>query len=112
MSKKSLSQIDNRERISITFNADEVAAIDYWAKKKGVSRNEIVRQYVRLGIRYENKDYDIPDVEVVRLNQLVEGFQALSFNVANLERTVENGFNNLFAITQGGNYLNKDDSFG
>lgn len=101
----------DNQRISISFKPDEIVAIDYWAKKKGVSRNEIVRQYVRLGIRYENKDYDIPDVEVVRLNQLVEGFQALSLNVSNLERTVTKGFDSLLSITRGENYLNKNDLF-
>lgn len=97
-----------QHRVTAVVNDTDFERIKYWADKKGISINDFVRDSVNLAIRYENRDYDIPTIEVVRLNQLIESMATLSYNVAGLERVVTTGFDALIEATRGENYLNKD----
>lgn len=81
----------------------------YWAGKKGISINELLRDAISLYIAHENKDYDLPALEIQRLNRLISSISVLSTNIGSLEKVVVSGFNSLIELTRGDNYLLDDD---
>lgn len=83
--------------------------LQYWAAKKGMSANEYAVEAIEEAVRRENGDYDLPTLEIARLNQLVDEMKALSVNSANLERVVTQGFDSLIGLTRGDNYLLDDE---
>ena len=83
--------------------------VQYWAKKKGITINELLRDALALYIAHANKDYDLPTLEIQRLNQLVDSLQILSSNVASLEKVTVSGFDSLISLTRGDNYLLDED---
>ncbi|MBQ7636203.1 MAG: hypothetical protein IJS80_02730 [Lachnospiraceae bacterium] len=97
------------KRVTAVVNDKEFEELSYWADKLGMSNNEYVRHALKVAIKRENKDYDLPDLEVARLNQLVDAMNVLSFNVANLEHIVTSGFQSLLSLTRGENYLLDDE---
>ena len=56
-------------------------------------------------IAYENKDYDLPDLEQARLNQLIDNMAVLSSNIHSLENVITSGFDSLLGLVKGDNYL-------
>ena len=93
-------------RITAVVTPDEMERIRYWAESHDVSVNEYVRLAVERAIRNENRDYDLPTLEIARLNQLVEAMNALSANVSNLEHIVVDTNDQFVRLTRGENYLN------
>ncbi len=84
---------------------------EYWADRRGFSSvNEYVAEAVAEQIRRENLDYDLPTLEIARLNELIDQVKALSTNNANLERVVTQGFDSLIGLTRGDNYLLDDEN--
>ncbi|HKS59141.1 MAG TPA: hypothetical protein VJS12_27870 [Steroidobacteraceae bacterium] len=97
---------DKRERAVLRLHRDTKQRAEYWAAKRGYSSpNEYMAEAVEEKIRRENQDYDLPTLEIARLNQLVDEIKALSTNQANLERVVTSGFDSLIGLTRGDNYL-------
>lgn len=99
----------SNHRLTAVIEDNDYERVRYWAEKKGMSMNDYVRYAVLEAIKREYKDYDIPTMEIARLNQLVDSLSALSFNVGNLEHIVSSGFDSLFRLTRGDNYLMDDD---
>lgn len=97
---------DRRERAVVRLHPDVKQRAAYWAQRRGyTSVNEYMAEAVDEKIRRENLDYDLPTLEIARLNQLVDEVKALSTNSANLERVVTQGFDSLIGLTRGDNYL-------
>lgn len=92
-------------RVTVTVPEEDFERLKYWAAKHNISINEYVRDAIVLSIRHENKDYDLPTLEIQRLNQLVESLAALSSNIHSLEGVVTSGFESLIGLTRGDNYL-------
>lgn len=91
----------------IRLSPDEKQRVEYWADKRGFpSLSEYVAEAVAEQIRRENLDYDLPTLEIARLNELVDQIKALSTNQANLERVISSGFDSLIGLARGDdNYL-------
>ena len=85
----------NTHRVTVTLSNDQFERLKYWADKRGCSINEYLNDAIDLSIRRENKDYDLPDLEIQRLNQLVDVITVLSSNVQSLESVVTSGFDSL-----------------
>lgn len=81
----------------------------YWAKQYGLSMNDYIVDAIERGIRFENKDYDLPSAEIARLNQLIDVITSLSTNVKSLENVTISGFDSLLGLTRGDNYLLEED---
>ncbi|WP_424862874.1 hypothetical protein [Streptomyces sp. MMS24-I29] len=97
---------DRRERVFFRLSSDEKKRAGYWAQKRGFSSvTEYYAEAVAAQIRRENLDYELPTLEIARLNELVDQIKALSTNSANLERVVTQGFDTLVGLTRGDNYL-------
>lgn len=97
---------ETRERTVLRQHADDKQRAAYWADRRGYSSvNEYMAEAVAEKIRRENFDYDLPTLEIARLNQLVDEVAALSRNQANLERVMTSGFDAIIGLTRGDNYL-------
>ncbi|MFF4410711.1 hypothetical protein [Streptomyces sp. NPDC001404] len=104
-----------RQGMFVRLDPDDKQRAEYWADKRGFSSlNEYVAEAVVEKIRRENHDYDLPTLEIARLNELVDQVAALAKNSANLERVVTTGFDSLIGLTRGDNYLldDEDGEFG
>ncbi|MFB7594657.1 hypothetical protein [Streptomyces sp. NPDC056160] len=99
-----------RQGMFVRLSLDDKQRAEYWADKRGFSSvNEYVAEAVVEKIRRENLDYDLPTLEIARLNELVDQVAALAKNSANLERVVTTGFDSLIGLTRGDNYLLDDE---
>lgn len=97
---------DKREHVGVRLHPDTKERARYWAQRRGfASMNAYIVHAVEEQIRRENLDYDLPTLEIARLNQVVDEMKAMSTNVANLERVVTAGFDSLIGLTRGDNYL-------
>jgi len=96
-------------RIVVTVDSDLRQHIQYWAEKNDVSINELFRIAIRQYIARQNKDYDLPALEIQRLNQLIDHIAELSSNISSLERVTTSGFESLISLTRGDNYLLDND---
>ncbi|MFJ1733296.1 hypothetical protein [Streptomyces sp. NPDC088254] len=104
------SSSSGRQGMFIRLDPDDKQRAKYWADKRGFSSvNEYVAEAVVEKIRRENLDYDLPTLEIARLNELVDQVAALAKNSANLERVVTTGFDSLIGLTRGDNYLLDDE---
>ncbi|KAB7835729.1 hypothetical protein [Streptomyces mobaraensis] len=104
------SSSSGRQGMFVRLSSDDKQRAEYWADKRGFSSvNEYVVEAVVEKIRRENLDYDLPTLEIARLNQLVDQVAALAMNSANLERVVTTGFDSLIGLTRGDNYLLDDE---
>lgn len=106
ISKQPARNTDERERIVSRVHPDLKRRAEYWSQRRGFgSVNDYLAEALDEKIRRENHDYDLPTLEIARLNQLVDELKALSVNTANLERVVTQGFDSLISLTRGDNYL-------
>ncbi|MEU0942372.1 hypothetical protein ABZ379_06180 [Streptomyces canus] len=104
------SSSSGRQGMFVRLDPDAKQRAEYWADKRGFSSvNEYVAEAVVEKIRRENLDYDLPTLEIARLNELVDQVAALAKNSANLERVVTTGFDSLIGLTRGDNYLLDDE---
>lgn len=92
-------------RLTLRFPEDLYQQVKYWAKKNDRTISDYVLDAVEDFIRRENGDYDLPTLEIARLNQLTDHIVSLSANVKSLEDIVTSGFDSLSRLTTGDNYL-------
>lgn len=98
----------NKTRVTVSLSPDEYQRLQYWSDRKNMSINEYLKASVEHMIAYDNGDYDLPTLEIQRLNQLVDVITTLSSNVNSLESVVISGFDSLLGLTRGDNYLLED----
>lgn len=94
-----------KHRVTVTLDDDKYARLVYWAEKHEQSINEYLGDAIDRSISWENRDYDLPTMEIARLNQLIDAMTVLSSNVHSLESVVTTGFDSLLGLTRGDNYL-------
>ena len=99
-----------RSRKTIRLHPDTAQRVDYWANRHGINENEYLVLAIEEKISRENGDYDLPTLELHRLNQLIDETKSLSINVANLESVVTSGFDSLLGLTRGDSYLMDEES--
>ena len=106
MSAKPLPDPDGgRVSKRLRLHPDTVTQAVYWAKKEGLSENEYMVLAIEEKVARANNDYNLPTLEIQRVNQMVDEVKALSTNVANLEAVVTSGFDSLLGLTRGDGYL-------
>lgn len=91
--------------VKVRLPADTLAQVRYWAARQELSANELVVQAVEHWLATRNQNYDLPVLEVQRLNQLVDQVLSLATNVHNLELVVYDGLGSLLALARGDDYL-------
>lgn len=94
-----------RERVAVRMHPDTRERVNYWAKKRELSANEYIALAVEEKIARENGDYELPTLELQRLNQMIDQVVALTTSSENLQSTVVAGFESLLGLTRGDSYL-------
>ncbi|MDP9903215.1 hypothetical protein [Arthrobacter bambusae] len=103
-------QAAGSQAVKIRVHPDVHERTKYWAQRHGLSANEYMALAVEEKIARENGDYDLPALEIQRMNQLIDQMVAMSSNVQNLETVVVSGFDSLLGLTRGdSNYLLDED---
>lgn len=92
-------------RANVRMTEDLYNSINYWAEKKGVKVTDYIRDALLLQIKRDNKDYDLPSLEVHRLNQIIDTLEMVSANMSCLQDIVQSNFVNLMTVVNGTNYL-------
>lgn len=92
-------------RLTLRLDESDFQKLDYWARQKGLSINEFVPVLLERYVDIENGNYQLPTLEVYRLNQLIDSQQVLVQNIQSLESIVISGFDSLLSLTKGDNYL-------
>lgn len=99
---------NDRRRVALRLESKTHERVLYWADQQGVSVNEYITAAVEAAIARENGDYDLPTLEIARLNQLVDETKALSTNVGSLEQVVTTMASSIIGLAKGDNYLFDD----
>lgn len=92
-------------RLTLRISESCFQKLSYWADREGCSINEFVPIILDKYISIMNGNYDLPSLEIQRLNQLIESMTVMSRNMQSLETVVINGFDSLLGLTRGDNYL-------
>ena len=95
----------SKHRITATLDHATYVRMQQWADAKGISINDFLREAVELKIRFENRNYPLPALEIIRLSELVEEVKALSTNMRALEITVHTGVGALMDAATGMNCI-------
>lgn len=95
-------------RMTLRFSEDDMSRLRYWADRSQCSVNEFIILMLEQWIDIQNGNYQLPTLEIQRLNQLIDVIQVLSKNTQALETVVTNGFDSLLSLTKGDNYLLED----
>lgn len=97
------------KRITVRVDSDTYKQLEYWAARNECSISEYLGDALAEKIANENGDYDLPKLEINRLNQLVDTITVLSSNIKSLEDVTLSGFDSLLGLTRGDNYLIEDE---
>lgn len=94
-----------RVRFPVRLHPDTKTRVEYWAQKHDLSANDYAAEAIEAAIRRENQDYDLPTLELQRLNQMIDEVKSLSSNQQNLEAVIRSGFDSILGLVRGDNYL-------
>ena len=97
------------ERHSMRMYKEDYDMLVYWSERYGMDRTEFLITSMNHYIRWKNGDYDLPNAEIQRLNQMVDSVNNLVVSNENLEKSVINGFDSMLGIIKGDNYLIEDE---
>lgn len=100
---------NNVHRMTVRVSEEDYQKLMYWAARREMSANEYMALCLDEMIKKENGDYDLPNANIARLNQLIDVVESLSSNVKSLESVTVSGFDSLLGLTRGDNYLLEQD---
>lgn len=100
---------ESQHRLTLRLSQTDFEKLAFWANKNEMSISEFVPLLLEQYIEIYNGNYQLPTLEVQRLNQLIESQAVLSRNVSALESIVINGFDSLLSLTKGDNYLMEEE---
>lgn len=98
------------ERHSMRLYPQDFDALVYWAERYEMDRTEFLVTAMHHYIRWRNGDYDLPNAEIQRLNQLTDSVTSLVASQEALQRTVVSGFSGMMGVVRGDNYLVEPDN--
>lgn len=102
-------KVRDRPRTTLRLAQKDMERLQYWSERAGCSISDFVVLMLDQYVDIYNGNYQLPTLEVQRLNQLVDLTTVLSRNVQSLESIVVSGFDSLLSITKGDNYLLEDE---
>lgn len=77
----------------------------HWSKIHEMSMSEYLKAAIDLKVRWDNQDYDLPPLEIQRLNQLVDLVISLSENQKSLEAAIISLSRSMMNLARGDAYL-------
>ena len=95
----------DKVKIYVDLDRDVADLADYWQRKKNfASRKDFITAAIKLYIAIQNQDYDLPTMEIARINQIVETLRNQTDELHALRKAVNNGFSTILDLT------NEDDT--
>lgn len=88
-------------RVTLRFTEEELGKLDYWAQREGMDRTDFIMEAVERYAGIESGNYQLPSLEIQRLNQLVDIVRSLSEEVGSMETILINGFESLTGLARG-----------
>lgn len=96
----------NRKSLVIRMHPDLHQRVKYWSERDGAeSMNEWIQEAIEQRIARANGDYDLPTAEVARLNQLIDGYEAMARNMESLEKVILTMSDSMISMARGDSYL-------
>ena len=92
-------------RSTLRLTPEDSERLKYWADREDLSLSAFVLLMLDQWVDIHNGNYQLPTLEVQRLNQLIDIQTVLSKNIQSLETIVISGFDSLLSLTKGDNYL-------
>jgi len=110
---KSVEKLISKDKHRLYFyvNSDEYNQLKYFLTKysdRYDSTGDFIQQAIQHYIQFLNGDYKLPSLEQMRLNQMIDGYNAVVSSNNALIDIITSGFNSLMHITRGDNYLIND----
>lgn len=93
------------KQLTLRLEEEDYEKAVYWAKKHEMSLSEYLKAAIDLKIRWDNQDYDLPPLEIQRLNQLTDLIVSLSENQKSLEAIIVSRFDSFLNLARGEAYL-------
>lgn len=94
-----------RRRFPVRLHPDTAQQLEYWSKKREESANEYAAAAIEQRIARENGDYDLPTLEIMRVNQLQDMVTSMLESLNNLERLIVSNFESFRSLATGDSYL-------
>lgn len=94
-----------KKRLNVELDLEDYEKLKYWSDIKEVSLSDYVRDSLEMSYRYHCGDFNLPDVTIGRINQLIDIVGILSNDINNLQEITVAGFDSLTGLTRGENYL-------
>lgn len=88
-------------RVYPRFTEEDYERIKYWASHEGLSTSQFVVEATLHYIDEMNGNYDLPKLEIQRLNQLVDTVSALTVATSALVDVCSNGFGTMERLATG-----------
>lgn len=100
---------EKKKRLNVELDLEDYEKVKYWADIKGLSISDYARGALDLSYKFYCGDFDLPNVTIARINQLIDIIGILSNDIENLQDITISGFDSLTSLTRGdGNYLIED----
>lgn len=97
-----MSQSKNDEfRVYPRFTEEDYQRIRYWAEHEGLKPAQFVVEATLHYIDEMNGNYDLPKLEIQRLNQLVDTTSSLTVAIEALVDVCSNGFSTMQQLATG-----------
>lgn len=96
---------EQARRVTLRIPLDVYAELFHWATAKDMSVNEYIADAIRYKCAYDAHDFDVPDLLLQRISQVIEGQVELSSRIDNVSDIVTSSMRSLLALTRGDNYL-------
>lgn len=86
--------------ITVRLDSETTNLCDYWYRKLNFkSRTAFVKAAISFYIAYKNGDYQLPSAEITRINQLITEIQSQNVQLANLTKSVNQGFDTILNLS-------------
>lgn len=97
------------DRYSMRMYSEDFDKLNYWSERYDMDKTEFLVTSMNHYIKWRNGDYDLPNMEIQRLNQMIDAVNNLISTNENIETSVISGFDAMLGIIRGDNYLVDDD---
>lgn len=89
----------------VRVESDLAKRVSTVCKEKGMTKNAFVVDAMNHYLRYLEGTYDVPNLTIQRLNQLIEMQTVVVGRMDKLEDTTRTGFQSFMELAHGSNYL-------
>lgn len=103
--QNTLSPERDQRKVSLRLHTETYARVKYWAERSQMSINDFLTEAVEEKIARVNGDFDVPNLALARLNQVIDELKANSSNVRSLEQVVINMGASIMGLAKGDNYV-------